>query len=77
MAVCHTNKTFNYRLSNTRVLVEYAHGWLKGRWWCLLKSNDVLVDDLPKLMAACIVLHNVCETHGDSLVDDQMQQTYH
>ena len=66
-------KTFNYRLSRARVVVEHAYGRLKGRWRCLLKRNDVQVDDLPKLVAACCVLHNVCETRGDSFDEDWMQ----
>ena len=66
-------KTFNYRLSKARVVVEHAYGRLKGRWRCLLKRNDVLISDLPKLVAACCVLHNVCEIHGESFDEDWMQ----
>ena len=72
-SLAREQKTFNYRLSRTRVVVEHAYGRLKGRWRCLLKRNDVLVDDLPKLVAACCVLHNVCETRGDSFDEDWMQ----
>ena len=62
----HEQKTFNYRLSKARVVVKHAYGRLKGRWRCLLKRNDVLIDDLPKLVAACCVLHNICVTRGYS-----------
>ena len=59
-------KTFNYRLSRARVVVEHAYGRLKGRWRCLLKRNDTSVHDLPKLVAACCVLHNICEIHQEN-----------
>ena len=59
-------KVFNYRLSHARVVVEHAYGRLKGRWRCLLKRLDVSVQDVPELVAACCVLHNMCEVHGDT-----------
>ena len=68
-------KTFNYRLSRARVVVEHAYGRLKGRWRCLLKRNDVLIRDLPTLVAACCVLHNVCEVHGETFDEDWMDPT--
>ena len=33
----------------------------------------MLIDDLPKLVAVCCVLHNICETHGDNFDEDWMQ----
>ena len=66
-------KMFNYRLSKARVVVEHAYGRLKGRWRCLLKRNDVLIRDVPKLVAACCVLHNICEIHGESFDEDWMK----
>ena len=65
-SLSHEQKTFNYRLSKAQVVVKHAYGRLKGRWRCLLKRNDVLIDDLPKLVAACCVLHNICVTRGYS-----------
>ena len=53
-------KQFNYRLSKARVVVEHSYGRLKGRWRCLLKRLDVDVGDVPELVAACCVLHNIC-----------------
>ena len=79
MKVCPDNgsllreqKNFNYRLSKARV-VEHAYGRLKGRWRCLLERNDILVSDLPEVVAACCVLHNICEIHGESFDEDWMQ----
>ena len=52
-------KTFNYRLSRAWVVVEHAYGRLKGWWRTLRKRNSTSVHGLPKLVAACCVLHNV------------------
>jgi len=52
-------RAFNYRLSRARVIVEHAYGRLKGRWRCLLKQLDISVCDVPELVAACCVFHNV------------------
>ena len=65
-------KHFNYRLSRARVVVEHSYGRLKGRWHCLLKRLDVGTCDVPELIAACCVLHNVCEIHGDAFNDQWM-----
>ena len=54
-------ETFNYRLSRARVVVEHAYGRLKERW-CLLNISTWL---FPKLVAACCVLHNICEIHQE------------
>ena len=66
-------KTFNYRLSHARVVVEHAYGRLKGRWRCLQKRLDISVHDVPKFVAACVVLHNVCEVHGEAFDDEWME----
>ena len=66
-------KVFNYRLSRARVVVEHAYGRLKGRWRCLLKRLDVSVRDVPELVAACCVLHNMCEVHGDTFNEEWLE----
>ena len=61
--VCPANKkTFNYRLSRAQVVVEHAYGRLKG-WWRTAEKKNTSIHDLPKLVAACCVLHNICEIH--------------
>ncbi|XP_078594731.1 uncharacterized protein LOC144872428 [Branchiostoma floridae x Branchiostoma japonicum] len=56
---------FNYRQSRARMTVECAFGRLKGRWRCLTKRLDVLLDNVPDIVGACCVLHNICEVHKD------------
>ena len=38
----------------------------------MLKRNDVLIRDLLKPVAACCVLHNVCEIHRETFDEDWM-----
>ena len=52
------------------MVVEHAYGRLKGRWRTLLKRNDTSVHDLLKLVAACCVLHNICEVHGENFNEE-------
>ena len=66
-------KTFNYGLSHARVVVEHAYGRLKGRWRCLQKRLDISVYDVLKCVAACVVLHNVYEVHGEAFDEDWME----
>lgn len=56
---------FNYRLSRARMVVECAFGRLKGRWRCLLKRNDTHLHKLSLTIAACCILHNICEEQND------------
>ena len=66
-------KSFNYRISRGRVVVEIAFGRLKARWRRLNKQNDMFVSNVPNVVAACCVLHNVCEIHGDTFNDEWLQ----
>ena len=63
-------KKFNYRLSRAHVTVENAFGRLKGRWRSLMKRNDTDVKFMPTLITACCILHNMCETRGDSFEEE-------
>ena len=68
-------KTFNYRICRGRVVVEIAFGHLKARWRRLLKQNDMRVDNVAHVVAACCMLHNICEIHGDTFDDEWLQDT--
>ena len=58
-------KKCNYRMSRARIVVENAFGRLKARWRRLMK-NEMRIVNVPTVVAACCVLHNVCQIHGDS-----------
>ena len=63
-------KTFNYRQSRARMVVENAFGRLKGRWRVLLKRMEVSIDVAPIITSACCVLHNLCEIWGEEFQDE-------
>ena len=50
-------------------MVEIAFRCLKSRWRHLLKWNDMLVKNVPTIVAAACVLHNICEIPGDAFDD--------
>ena len=52
-------KTLNYSLSHARIVVENAFVRLKWHWRCLLKRNDTFFEDMPTVISACCVLHNM------------------
>lgn len=65
---------YNYKLCSTRIIVENAFGRLKGRWRCLLKRLDSATTNVPTIIAACCVLHNICESNSDfmeTVIEDQ------
>ena len=56
---------WNFVQSSTRMCVERAFGILKGRWRILLKRIDLHLKNVPELVSACLVLHNICIIFGD------------
>ena len=63
--ITSAQKNFNYRQSRARMVVENAFGRLKGQWRCLLKQMDFALENVPNVVAACVILHNLCEMYGD------------
>uniref|UniRef100_A0A452HJ44 DDE Tnp4 domain-containing protein n=1 Tax=Gopherus agassizii TaxID=38772 RepID=A0A452HJ44_9SAUR len=59
---------FNYRLSKCRMVVECAFGRLKARWRTLLTRSDLSQTNIPFVIAACCVLHNLCESKGEAFI---------
>ena len=57
---------YTHTLSSARMVVENAFGRLKGRWRCLMKRNDIELTTLTNVVAACCILHNLCEMQQDS-----------
>ncbi|XP_061441727.1 uncharacterized protein LOC133364856 isoform X2 [Rhineura floridana] len=58
---------FNLLLSKCRVAVTYAFERLKGRWRCLLKRLDVAEKNVPLVIIACCILHNICESRNEAM----------
>lgn len=74
-AATHQYRTFNYRISRARIVVENAFGRLKARWRRLFKRNDMLVKNIPTVITAACVLHNMCEVHGETFNESWLHET--
>ena len=71
---------FNEKIGEIQRVAKDAFARLKGRWCCLQKRTEVKLQDLPVVLGACCVLHNICELRNEEidpefrfeLVDDEM-----
>ncbi|XP_042972470.1 protein ALP1-like [Carya illinoinensis] len=71
---------FNEKVGEVQRVAKEAFARLKGRWSCLQKRTEVKLQDLPVVLGACCVLHNICEMrneetdpeHSFELFDDEM-----
>ncbi|KAI5077095.1 hypothetical protein GOP47_0006919 [Adiantum capillus-veneris] len=62
---------YNFRLSSTRMVVERAFGRLKSTWRILhgtIRKPDI--SRLPRVIAACCILHNMAIDYGLANTDD-------
>ena len=69
-------RTYNYRICRGRIVVEIAFGRLKARWRRLLKRNDMLVKNVPNIVASECVLHNMCEIHGEAIDESWLNDNH-
>ncbi|XP_058184369.1 protein ALP1-like [Rhododendron vialii] len=68
---------FNEKIGEIQRVSREAFVRLKGRWTCLQKRTEVKLQDLPVVLGACCVLHNICEMRNEpdvtcDLMDDEM-----
>ncbi|XP_028285726.1 protein ALP1-like [Parambassis ranga] len=63
-------RRFTFTLASARSVVDTAFMRLKGRWRCLLKKSDIDISMMPRVVAACCVLHNLCEQRGDGFLPE-------
>ncbi|KAM1012865.1 hypothetical protein ACFX13_043644 [Malus domestica] len=75
-----TQHAFNEKIGEIQNVARDAFARLKGRWLCLQKRTEVKLQDLPVVLGACCVLHNICELRNEEmdpelrfeLIDDDM-----
>ncbi|OWM63366.1 protein ALP1-like [Punica granatum] len=75
-----TQHAFNEKIGEVQNVAKDAFARLKGRWSCLQKRTEVKLQDLPIVLGACCVLHNICEMRGEEMdpelrieiMDDEM-----
>uniref|UniRef100_R4G9P6 DDE Tnp4 domain-containing protein n=1 Tax=Anolis carolinensis TaxID=28377 RepID=R4G9P6_ANOCA len=60
-------RRFNALLAKCHTAATYAFEWLKGRWRCLLKRLDVAEKNVPLVVVACCILHNICEGRNEAM----------
>ncbi|KAK2991090.1 hypothetical protein RJ640_021554 [Escallonia rubra] len=75
-----TQHVFNGKIEETQRVAKEAFMRMKARWSCLQKRTEVKLQDLPVVLGACCVLHNICEMRNEAmdemlrfeLFDDEM-----
>ncbi|KAG2238349.1 hypothetical protein Bca52824_092380 [Brassica carinata] len=67
-----TQHAFNEKMSEVQRVAKEAFGRLKGRWACLQKRTEVKLQDLPTVLGACCVLHNICEIREEKMEAELM-----
>lgn len=65
-----TQHGFNEKIEEIERVGKEAFGRLKGRWGCLQKRTEIKLQDLPIVLGACCVLHNVCEIMNEEMDDE-------
>ena len=71
ITACQRN--YNYRICRARIVVENAFGQLKARWRHVMRRNDIHTDNIPHVIAATCVLHNICEVHHEHFNDTWLE----
>ncbi|KAG7545683.1 Harbinger transposase-derived nuclease domain [Arabidopsis suecica] len=65
-----TQHAFNESIGEIQGIATAAFERLKGRWACLQKRTEVKLQDLPYVLGACCVLHNICEMRKEEMSPD-------
>ncbi|KAI3754171.1 hypothetical protein L1987_53949 [Smallanthus sonchifolius] len=68
--------SFNQKVNEVQKIGKDAFMRLKGRWGCLQKRSEVKLQELPMVLGACCVLHNICEMYGEEMDVDLMFDMY-
>ncbi|MCO5574151.1 hypothetical protein L7F22_027931 [Adiantum nelumboides] len=56
------------------MLVKQAFGMFKARWRIVLKRYDMQLQNVPKMVRTCLVLHNMCIIHANAFDDIWVQE---
>ncbi|XP_013603237.1 PREDICTED: putative nuclease HARBI1 [Brassica oleracea var. oleracea] len=65
-----TQHGFNENIGGIQKIAIEAFERLKGRWACLQKRTEVKLQDLPYVLGACCVLHNICEMRNEEMAPE-------
>ena len=53
--------------------MEITFGHLKARWRRMTKQNEMNVTNVPNIITACCILHNMCEIHSDTFNEQRLE----
>ncbi|KAL6330698.1 hypothetical protein AAG906_009126 [Vitis piasezkii] len=67
-----TQHAFNEKIGDIQNVAKEAFARLKRRWSCLQKRTEVKLLDLPVVLGACCVLHNICQMRNEEM-DPELQ----
>lgn len=62
-----SQNAFNDRISEVQKIAQDGFMRMKARWACLQKRTETKLQDLPLVLMACCVLHNICEMNNEGL----------
>ncbi|XP_057766485.1 protein ANTAGONIST OF LIKE HETEROCHROMATIN PROTEIN 1-like [Salvia miltiorrhiza] len=65
-----TQHAFNEKIDELQGVAREAFMRLKARWTCLQKRTEMKLLDLPVVLGACCVLHNICEMRNEGIAPD-------
>lgn len=68
-----TQHAYNEKVEEVQRIAKESFMRLKARWSCLQKRTEMKLQDLPVVLGACCVLHNICEMRNDGVSPDMMQ----
>ena len=60
-------------MQRAQIVTEIVHGHVKARRYRLLKGNDMNSDNIPHVITAACVLHNIYEVHHEHFNDAWLQ----
>ncbi|XP_030530112.2 protein ALP1-like [Rhodamnia argentea] len=67
---------FNERVGEVQGVAREAFARLKGRWACLQKRTEVKLQDLPVVLGACCILHNICQMREEAVTEAERFELY-
>ncbi|KAK6151975.1 hypothetical protein DH2020_014610 [Rehmannia glutinosa] len=62
-----TQHAYNEKVEEVQRVAKESFMRLKARWSCLQKRTEMKLQDLPVVLGACCVLHNICEMRNEIL----------
>lgn len=67
-------KRYNFKLSSNRIRIEHAFGILKARFRILKYINVHNTSNIPKIILACCILHNLCIDVNDEIEQPEYEE---